>query len=38
VLMTDKWNNSEKKLDKVRDLIANDNLNKLKQWLKEGKI
>jgi hypothetical protein len=36
--MTDKWNASERKLDRIKDLIANNNLPKLKQLIQQGKI
>ena len=37
-IMTDKWNASERKLDRIKDLIANNNLPKLKQLIQQGKI
>ena len=37
-VMTEKWTNSEKKLEQVKDLIANEQFEKLKQLIKEGKI
>ena len=38
VVMTDKWNTNEKKLEKVRDLVASDNLERLKSLIRKGEI
>lgn len=37
-IMNEKWTNSEKKLDRFKDLFTNNEIDKLKQLLKQGKI
>jgi len=34
----EKWSNSEKKLEKIRDLLGTEQINKLKRLYKEGSI
>ena len=37
-VMTDKWNDSQKKLDRVRDLISEGRLEKLKELVRSGQL